>query len=44
MNSKDYLIGQYLKNEVTEEEKEEFEAWIDQSEANREEFNALKKI
>ena len=44
MNSKDYLIGQYLKNKVTEEEKEEFDAWIDQSEANREEFNALKKI
>lgn len=44
MDSKHHLIGKYLKNEVTSQEKEALEAWINKSEANREEFNTLRKI
>jgi ferric-dicitrate binding protein FerR (iron transport regulator) len=38
------LLAKYLSNEVTPVEKSEVEAWIDQSEENREELEQIRKM
>ncbi len=44
MDSKKHLIGKFLKDEISPPEQEELDAWLNDNEHNRVEFNLLKKI
>jgi transmembrane sensor len=38
------LIGKYLAGELSEEEKEKFQVWLNESEGNKQEFELHKKV
>ncbi|MDN5216157.1 FecR domain-containing protein [Fulvivirgaceae bacterium BMA12] len=44
MDSKNHLIGKFLKDEISQPEREELDTWLSENEGNRVEFDLLKKI